>query len=140
MVLFPIRDDDPEPARLAAQAAVDQWRTGAVSAAEIATTHGGIALEDRIGLTSADDAELQPFIRAFLHGGAGLRVSDPVREGAAFYVMKISGYEPATEFRYEDPAVQERLRAELINEEVHRMEERASARDRSKVFVWQPRR
>lgn len=75
-------------------------------------------------------------VAEFAEKGPAGAVSPPLQVGGSFYVVKILQYLPAENGRFEDPAVQARLRMVLQNRVRAEFEKQALDRAEERTVVW----
>lgn len=135
---FAIKDPrKPAAALKQAREAIAAWRQGEQTAAEIAEKFGGLPLTDMEGLTLAKSKEQETFIADFIGKAKTGDVSEPTVHGRAVFVLKILSKRTGSPYRWDNPAVQEQLRTELLALELHKLRLRAAKRDWGKVFRWE---
>lgn len=126
-----------------AAAAVKKWREMELTAAEVATEFGGLAVDSRLirgldHITEASSKDLDPlFVRFALDHPAGT-VSDPQPSNRRLYVLRVLEQVPGADGRFEDPAVQNRLRKRLEEEVVAMLKLQALRRSQERTYVWLP--
>ncbi|MBL9078535.1 MAG: peptidyl-prolyl cis-trans isomerase [Planctomycetes bacterium] len=114
-----------------AAAAAESWRTQELTSRALAARFPGA--------TAVDDANASAMVAAVsqwaLSGPQG-KVSDPIAAGSAWQVAKVLAYLPARNGRFEDPDVQEELRAICRKGVVEEFEKQALERARQRSEVW----
>jgi len=135
---FPIKDPRQRAATLQkAREAATAWRQGEQTTAQIAEKFGGLALADMKDLTMEKSREQEAFIAKFIGGAKTGDISEPVIHGRAVFVLKILHQQVGSEYRWDDPAVQDQLRTELLAQELRKLRLRTARRDWEKVFRWE---
>ena len=137
---------DPDAARILAEQVAEVWRGEDLSVAEAAdrfdqssdqqaTKPTAVRGFNRPDETSA--TALAPFVASFVDGAKAGQVTDPVLYEGYIWVVKALSWAPGNEYRYDDPAVQARVRADLARAELGRMREQLGLRALEKVHVWE---
>lgn len=114
--------------------AAASWALQPVTARELAA---GFADAKSLGETGDEGlaAHLQPVAEFAKKGPAGA-VSPPLEIRGAWYVVRVVQYLPAENGRFEDPAVQARLRQVLQNQVRMEFEKQAIERAEDRTVVW----
>lgn len=144
MVLFrDVRDGKSAAERAAA--AAELWAKSDLPAEEIGRRFLGTALPLRLGVQDTPKDPNAPFVRTFARTATAGQVSAPIPQNpgtadpaAGHWVLKAQQLRAGKNETFQDPRVQARIIAELINSRRIAMIRRLTARHQQNLYVWPP--
>lgn len=127
--------ENTAPALEKARQVIAAWRNSDLSAVELAKKFGGIAIENK-SLTLENIEKLDPFIARFIGKAKTGDVSESHVHISGVVVIKVLRRQAGNDYRWDDPMVQEQMRAELLAVEIRKLQLRNAMRDWDKVNLW----
>lgn len=140
LVFRPAEGEALDEVRARAEQAAQAWR-GDLTARQVASAHQGIALRSRGRVRRSQARRRQAHLQAFPLAAEGNGVSKPIPDpaGRGFYLQRIRGWRAAQAPAYDDPAVQQSLRAKLEEGTLRYEFERAARLAKQVVHIWHNR-
>jgi hypothetical protein len=121
-------------ARTNAERAAKEWREQEIDAQQLAARHGAIALSDKGADTLAPELAA---IKTFALAGPVGNISPPLEADGAVRIAKITAHLRERNGRFEDPAVQDELRARCEKRVIDEFLKQALERAEFRTEVWQ---
>jgi hypothetical protein len=118
--------------------AAEDWRKPGADGQKIATEYDGILLDTFAGVRDVPGDNRTQEIKTFAAKAALGAVSDPVPRGRNVWLLKVVARTEGRHQRFEDPAVQEEILGEMIQEKRQEMEHRLIERSQRGLHVFPP--
>ena len=107
---------DPQTALQRAEEAAEAWRaTADLAAADLTAKWGAVALDDRLGVKDSESDQNAPPIRAFAGKAPQGEVSEPVRMGRDYWLLKVLRRREGRDDSFDDASVQAGIQRALAD-------------------------
>lgn len=129
---------DPQASLAVAQALAKAWRAEPHAAVEMAAAYGGTAMAPRENVRDIETDANVPELKSFAANNPEGAVSEPIRRGSRWWVLRIAARTEGRDDSFDDPAVQAFILGLLVEQKIQAVNQRLirKGQDKFRAVPW----